>query len=84
VKFLIVVVLVILLIVGVMPVGMAPMTDCPACTVGHGLLALWLCAGMLALVYLLVALTSSRFRLVNEITQRWLLTRSIYRPPRHT
>ena len=81
VKVLLVVLLVLLLLLVVLPIGMGHMDDCPACT-SKAPFALGICAGILSLLALGVLLSSTRFRLATEARHRFLLTRSIYRPPR--
>lgn len=81
-KVLFAVLLVLLLLVIVLPMGMGHMDDCPACTATKAPFALGLCAGILSLLALSVALSSTRFRLATEARHRFLLSRSIYRPPR--
>jgi hypothetical protein len=73
--------LILLLILLALPIGMGHMGDCPACTSAQTL-ALGLCAGILSLVAMIVLLSSARFRPMSDAARRFLLARSIYRPPR--
>lgn len=81
-KVLLTVLLILLLILVALPIGMGHMGDCPACTSGGAPLALGLCAGILMILVLSVPLSSTRFRLAAETRHHFLLSRSIYRPPR--
>ena len=74
--------LILLLLLVALPIGMGHMGDCPVCTSAKAPFALGLCAGILSLLVLSVLLSSTRFRLATESRYRFLLTRSIYRPPR--
>lgn len=80
-KVLLALVLIVLLVVIALPVGMGEMGDCPMCT-SPKTIALGICAGILSLFMLIVLLSSSRQRLGEESSRRFLLARSIYRPPR--
>ena len=81
-KVVLVVLLILLLLLVALPMGMGHMGDCPACTAAKSPFALGLCAGILSLLALSVLLSSTRFRLTAESLHRFLLSRSIYRPPR--
>ena len=81
VKVALVVLLVLLLLLVALPIGMGHMGDCPACA-AKALFALGICAGILSLLALGLILSSTRFRLAPEARYRFLLTRSIHRPPR--
>lgn len=81
-KTVLVLVLVLLLLAVGLPLGMGHMGDCPMCTAAKNLFALGLCAGILSLIALSVLLASSRFRLAPQSRYRFILSRSIYRPPR--
>ncbi|MGI8706863.1 MAG: hypothetical protein ACR2LG_01465 [Actinomycetota bacterium] len=81
-KVVLAVLLVLLLLLVALPMGMGHMGDCPACTPTKAPFALGLCAGILSLLVLCVLLSSSRFRLATQARYRFLLSRSIYRPPR--
>lgn len=74
--------LILLLLLVVLPMGMAGMGDCPACTSSKATFLLSVCAGILSLLVLSVLLSSTRFRLATETPYRFLLSRSVYRPPR--
>lgn len=74
--------LILLLLLVALPMGMGPMGDCPVCTSAKAPFALGLCAGILSLLVLSVLLSGTRFRLATASRYRFLLTRSIYRPPR--
>jgi len=76
------VLLILLLLVVSLPIGMGHMGDCPACTATKALFALGICAGIISLLALIVLLSGSRFRLATEARRSFLLSRSIYRPPR--
>jgi hypothetical protein len=82
VKVVLAVLLVLLLLLVALPMGMGHMGDCPACTSAKALFALGLCAGILSLLVLSVVLFGTRFRLAAEARYRFVLSRSIYRPPR--
>ncbi|HYN36096.1 MAG TPA: hypothetical protein VEV82_03885 [Actinomycetota bacterium] len=73
---------ILLLLLVVLPIGMGHMGDCPACSAANAPFALGMCAGILSLLALSVLLSSARFRLATEAGHRFLLSRSIYRPPR--
>ena len=75
--------LLILLLVA-LPMGMGHMGDCPVCASAKAPFALGLCAGIMSLLVLSVLLSGTRLRLATESRYRFLLTRSIYRPPRFT
>ncbi len=81
-KVLLTVLLVLLLLLVALPMGMGHMGDCPACTASKAPFALGLCAAILSLLALSVLLSSTRFRRAAEARHRFLLSRSIYRPPR--
>lgn len=81
-KVVLAVLVVLLLLLVALPMGMGHMDDCPACTSAKAPFPLGLCAGILALLVLSVLLSSTRFRLATEARYRFLLSRSIYRPPR--
>ncbi|HZJ50751.1 MAG TPA: hypothetical protein VFF07_07815 [Actinomycetota bacterium] len=81
-KVVLAVLLILLLLLVALPIGMGDMGDCPVCTSAKFPFALGLCAGLLSLLVLSVLLSSTRFRLATESRYRFLLTRSIYRPPR--
>ncbi|MBA2427635.1 MAG: hypothetical protein H0V60_11225 [Actinobacteria bacterium] len=74
--------LILLLLLLALPIGMGHMGDCPACTSAKAPYALGICAAVLSLVALVVLLARSRLFLAKETTRRFLLARSIYRPPR--
>ncbi len=80
-KVVLTLILILLLVVIALPMGMGEMGDCPMCT-SPKTIALGICAGLLSLFVLIVLLGSSRLRLLEESSQRFLLARSIYRPPR--
>lgn len=73
--------LILLLVIIALPMGMGEMGDCPMCT-SPKTIALGICAGILSLLVLIVLLASSRLRSVEQSSRRFLLARSIYRPPR--
>ena len=75
-------VLILLLIVIALPMGMGEMTDCPMCTSPENHLALGICAAILTFVVLAVGLRSRRFRLLEKGFRAFLISRTIYRPPR--
>lgn len=81
-KTALVLILALLLLVIGLPLGMGDMGDCPMCTSAKTPFALGLCAGILSLLALSVLLSSTRFGLATEVRYRFLLSRSIYRPPR--
>jgi hypothetical protein len=74
-------VLILLFVVIALPIGMGEMDDCPMCT-SPKTIALGICGAVLSLFVLIVLLGSSRLRLLEESSQRFLLACSIYRPPR--
>lgn len=74
--------LILLLLLVALPMGMGHMGDCPVCTSAKAPFALGLCAGIMWILVLSVLLSSTRFRLATESRYRFLLTRSIFRPPR--
>lgn len=77
--------LILLLLLVALPVAvghMDHMGDCPACTSAKAPFALGLCAGIPSFVALIILLSSSRFRLVAQTSRQFLLTSSIFRPPR--
>ncbi|HZJ49419.1 MAG TPA: hypothetical protein VFF07_00890 [Actinomycetota bacterium] len=76
------VLLIVLLLLVALPIGMGDMGDCPACTATKAPFTLGLCAGILSLLALSVLLSSTGLRLATEARYRFLLSRSIYRPPR--
>ena len=76
------VLLILLLLLVALPIGMGHMGDCPSCTSAKAPFELGLCAGILTLVGFLLLLSSTRFRQATEAPRRFLLQRSIYRPPR--
>ncbi len=81
-RFLALALLLLLLILGLpLAMGMGEMGDCPMCT-SPKTIALGLCAGILSLFILVVLLASARLRPNEESSRRFLLARSIYRPPR--
>jgi hypothetical protein len=75
--------LVLLLVMVALPMGMGEMGDCPMCT-SPKTIALGICAGILSMWVLIVLLGSSRVRPVEQTSRRFLLVRSVYRPPRFT
>ena len=81
-KVLFAVLLVLLLLVVALPMGMGHMGDCPSCTSAKAPFEIGLCAGILSLLVLSVRLSSSRLRFATEALYRFLLSLSIYRPPR--
>ena len=80
-KALLALILMLLLLVIALPMGMGEMGDCPMCT-SPKTIALGICAGILSLFMLIVLLRSSRMCPGEESTRRFVLGRSIYRPPR--
>ena len=74
-------VLIFLLVMVALPMGMGEMADCPMCT-SPKTIALGICTGILSFLVLIVLLASSRLRPVEQCSRRFLLARSIYRPPR--
>ncbi len=74
--------LILLLLLVALPIGMGDMGDCPVCTSARAPFALGLCAGILSSLALSVLLSSTQLRLATASRYRFLLTRSIYRPPR--
>jgi hypothetical protein len=80
-KALLALILILLLLAIALPMGMGEMGDCPLCT-SPKTIALGICAGILSLFMLIVLLRSSRLRPGEESSRRFLLARSIYRPPR--
>jgi hypothetical protein len=80
-KHVLALVLILLLMLVALPMGMGEMGDCPMCT-SPKTIALGICAGILSLLVLSVALSSSRVRLLEQASRRLPLVRSIYRPPR--
>ncbi|MPZ92585.1 MAG: hypothetical protein GEU68_13285 [Actinobacteria bacterium] len=83
-KLLLALLLIALLLLVVLPIGMDHMVDCPACTSARAHFELELCAGFLSLMALIVVFSSSRLRLAERTSRRFLLTLSIFRPPRLT
>lgn len=81
-KVMLTVLLILLLLVVSLPIGMDHMGDCPACTATKAHFILAFCAGIVSLFGLTVLLSGSRLRLAAEARRRFLLSRSIYRPPR--
>jgi hypothetical protein len=75
-------VLILLVVLVALPIGMGGMGDCPACASSTGTFALDLCAGVLSLVALTVHVTGTYLRATIAAARRFLLTRSVYRPPR--
>ena len=77
-------VLILLLIVIALPtaLGMGEMADCPLCTSPENHLVLGICAAILTFVVLAVGLSSRRIRLLEEGSRSFLISRTIYRPPR--
>jgi hypothetical protein len=76
-------VLILLLVVFALPMGMGETGDCPMCT-SPKTIALGICLGVLSFLVLIVLMASSRVRLIEQSSRRFLLARSIYRPPRVT
>ncbi len=81
-KLILAALLILLLLLVALPMGMGEMGDCPMCTSAKAPFALGVCAGILSLFVLSVLLSSTRFRHATEARYRFLLCRSIYRPPR--
>jgi len=84
-KILLVIALILLLLLVGLPVATGHtghMGDCPACPPANAPFALGLCAGVLSFVALILLLSSSQFRLLAQSTRQFLLTTSIFRPPR--
>jgi len=82
-KVLVALLLVLVVVLVALPIGMGGMGDCPTCTSSTGTFALGLCAGVLSLVVLTVHLTDTSFRAATAAARRFLLARSVYRPPRN-
>ena len=80
-KVLLTVFLVLLLLLVALPMGMGHTGHCPECTSAETF-ALGLCAGILSLTVLAVSQSSTSLRRAREARYRFLLTRTIYRPPR--
>ena len=73
-------VIILLLLVG-MPMSMGEMSDCPMCT-SPSTVVLGICGGVVSLLVLIVMVVSSALRRSKLGSRRFLLARSIYRPPR--
>ncbi len=74
--------LILLLLLVALPMGMGHMGECPLCTSAKAAFALGLCAGILSPFVLSVLLSSTRLRSATGALYRFLLTRSVFRPPR--
>ena len=80
-KLILALVLILLLVMVALPMEMGEMGDCPMCT-SPKTIALGICAAILSLLVLGVLLVSNQLRTVEHSSRRFLLARSIYRPPR--
>ncbi len=77
--------LILLLLVIGLPFAMSPMGhmgDCPACTLSKAPYGIGLCAGILSFMALIVLMAGDRFRIRARASRRFLLTSSIFKPPR--
>jgi hypothetical protein len=84
-KVALVLALVLLVMLAGLPVAMGQVShlgDCPACTSPNGPLVLGLCAAVLAIVAFTATMRSHPIGLRDRLTRNFLLTSSIFRPPR--
>ncbi len=81
-KVALVILLIVLLLLIALPMGMADMGDCPACTQSERPLALGMCLAIIALAIFSVCFSKSRVFLASPSATASPPPEALFRPPR--